>query len=195
MKEDKDLKVLLLKSQYISEEYDTVKDAMSIYRHEFYEEFPEEYERMIKASENNFQSSDEESEDSTSEEDIEESEEQDSTKIISKTMRSLYRRISKITHPDKVDSTFLNNYFKKASTAYSEGNLADLFVIANFLDIKTEDLDLQDLPKDLKESINKKSMEIYMIKNSLAWQWAHAETEEEKDNLRKILKKHTDENF
>ena len=190
MKKDKELKILLLKSQYLTEEYETIKEEMDIYRANFYKEFPEEYERMLKANE---ATQGENSQ--TVEEEIEEEEDSESSVPKSKTLKTLYRRISKITHPDKVESEFLTSYFKKATTAYSENNIAELFQIGSTLNIDTSDLDMDSLPDELKNSISTKSFQIFSIKNSLAWQWAHAETEEQKEKLRKILKEHADKYY
>ena len=191
MKKDKELKILLLKSQYLTEEYETIKEEMDIYRANFYKEFPEEYERMLKANE---ATQGENSQ--TVEEEIEEEEEDSESSVPkSKTLKTLYRRISKITHPDKVESEFLTSYFKKATTAYSENNIAELFQIGSTLNIDTSDLDMDSLPDELKNSISTKSFQIFSIKNSLAWQWAHAETEEQKEKLRKILKEHADKYY
>jgi len=119
------------------------------------------------------------------EEESEEEHEMEHKEPKSDTMKVLYRRITKITHPDKVESEFLTSYFKKASNAYSESNVAELFTIAATLDIDVSDLDDNQIVHELEESISEKSDSIKNMKGSLAWGWAHAETEEQKELIKK----------
>jgi len=110
-------------------------------------------------------------------------------------MRKLYRRISKITHPDKIESDFLNEYFKKASAAYAENNISELITIASFLNIDTSDVDKEAIAKELKGDIFTKQFFIANTKSSLAWRWANADTEKEKEDIRKIIKEYAKENY
>tara|TARA_R100000406_G_scaffold19056_1_gene11678 strand:+ start:546 stop:1124 length:579 start_codon:yes stop_codon:yes gene_type:complete len=185
-KQDKSLKVLLLKSKYISEEYDSVQELWEKYRTQFYKDFPEEYKKMLENQSNNSPEADNTENDSTENNNTEEVE--TDKKNPSKISRTLYRRISKITHPDKVKSDFLNNYFKKASSAYSDNDMPTLINIASHLDIDFSDLDLDDIPTEINNDIFNKTMKIANLKGSLAWCWAMATTEEEKEKIKKTIK-------
>jgi len=181
MAEEENLKKLILKSQYIVEEYEETKDKMSIYLQELAKEFPEEHKLM--AAKNSKSSSSANTEEIDDEEDytLDKDKKPES-------MRKLYRRISKIAHPDKVESEFLNEYFKKASTAYSENNISELITIASFLNIDTSDINKDEIIKELKGDIFTKQFFIANTKSSIAWRWAHAKTEEEKEEIRKAIK-------
>ena len=109
--------------------------------------------------------------------------------------KALYRRITKITHPDKVESEFLTSYFKKASTAYSEEDISELFTIASVLDIDTSDLDPINIIGELENSIQSKQLQTLAMKSSLAWKWAMASTDKEKDDLRKFIIQYIEDNY
>ena len=70
-----------------------------------------------------------------------------------------------------------------------------MFTVAATLDIDVSDIDSEDIAQELEDSITNKRMNTMMMKGSLAWMWAHAETEEEKDKVRAIVEKHTKENY
>jgi len=188
------IKTLILKSQYVTEDFEDTKDKMSGYREAFYKDFPEEFKRMIAAQNKEAEQNAGTGEEEGVEADIEE-EDIDSDTPKSRTMRNLYRRISKITHPDKVDSEFLTSCFKKASTAYSENDVGGLFAIAATLNIDVSDIDASEITRELEDSIASKMMNTMMMKSSLAWMWANAETEEEKDKVRELVAKHVKDNY
>ena len=191
MPEEQNLKKLILQSQYVIEEYEETKEKMDLYLQELYKEFPEEYNKMMAArnpKNNNPNSEEQEVPVDDGEHELEEERKPES-------MRKLYRRISKITHPDKVESEFLNEYFKKASAAYAENNISELITIASFLNIDTSDVDKDEIIKELKGDIFTKQFFIANTKSSIAWRWAHAETEEEKEEIRKAIKEYAEKNY
>ena len=47
MPEEKNIKKLVLQSQYVSEDLEEAKEKMAKYKDEFYKAFPEEYKKMI----------------------------------------------------------------------------------------------------------------------------------------------------
>jgi len=190
MPKKKNIKKLVLQSQYVTEDYNETTDKMVQYKEAFYKEFPEEYKRMIEHQDKMNKGTEDHSEGEDSGE-----QEIDEKAPKSETMRKLYRRISKITHPDKVESEFLTSYFKKASTAYSEDDVAELFTIASTLDIDISDINSDDIASELESSIQSKSIYVSRLKGSMAWVWAHAETEEEKQVIRNIITKHVKENY
>ena len=185
-KEEKTFKVLLLQSKYVSEEYDSVQEQWGSYRTQFYKDFPEEYKIMLENQEKD--KNDTMNTDIIKSEGDEEIDIDIEKKNTSKVSRTLYRRISKMTHPDKIESDFLNNYFKKASTAYSGDDLPTLINIASHLHINFSDLDLQEIPAKLSQDINEKNAQIINLRGSLAWKWATATTEEEKEVIKIVIK-------
>ena len=187
MPKKQSIKTLILKSQYVTEDYEDTKDRMSAYREAFYKEFPEEYKKMLESQNN--PSEQQENSEPEGEHEIDESEPK------SETMRKLYRRITKITHPDKVESEFLTSYFKKSSTAYGENDVGTLFTIAATLNIDVSDIDSDDIAKELEDSIKSKEAHAWNMRNSLAWSWAEAETEEEKQIIREQLMEHVKNNY
>lgn len=195
MPEEENLKKLIFKSQYVIEEYEETKEKMDMYLQQLYKDFPDEYNAMMGAR----KSKEENSEGSQGEGEIQEEEEEEIHETDENkkppSMRKLYRRISKITHPDKIDSEFLNEYFKKASSAYAENNVSELFTIASFLNIDTSDINKDEIIKDLKDDMFSKQFMIANLKSSIAWQWAHAKTEEEKDKIREVIKKYAEKNY
>jgi len=194
MADEENLKKLIFQSQYVLEDYEETKEKMAKYRELLYKEFPEEYKKMIQ-KQNQGAISDPPLDDKPeqTQELSEEYEPEERTK--SPSMRKLYRRISKITHPDKVDSEFLNSYFKRASTAYSENNVGELFTIAAFLNIDTSDVDKDQIINELKSDIFTKQFFISNTKSSIAWRWANAKSDKEKDQIRQIIKEFVEENY
>jgi len=192
MPDEPNIKKLILQSQYVIEEFEETKEKMDKYLQELYEEFPDEYNQMMAAR--NPKGDNQEVQPSDSLEDDEDEHELDTEKK-PPSMRKLYRRISKITHPDKIESEFLNEYFKKASAAYAENNISELITIASFLNIDTSDVDKEQIAKELKGDIFTKQFFIANTKSSLAWRWANADTEKEKEDIRKIIKEYAKENY
>jgi len=196
MPKKQSIKTLILKSQYVTEDFEDTKDRMGAYREAFYKDFPEDYKKMLKAqNKTNEEQGDASTEGEEKEEQNIEEHEIDEGEPKSETMRTLYRRITKITHPDKVESEFLTSYFQKASTAYSENDVGELFTIAATLNIDVSDIDSEDIAQELEDSITNKRMNTMMMKGSLAWMWASAETEEEKEKVREQVRKHVEENY
>tara|TARA_R110000803_G_C11929803_1_gene315317 strand:+ start:312 stop:902 length:591 start_codon:yes stop_codon:yes gene_type:complete len=196
MPKKKNIKKLVLQSQYVVEDYNEVNEKMSEYKEEFYKAFPEEYKKMIESRSNdNTPISGSVSEPEPESEDEEHGQEIKEEHAQSATMKMLYRRITKITHPDKVESEFLTSYFKRASTAYSESDISELFTIATTLNIDISDIDSEDIALELENSIRVKGFETAMVKGSLAWAWAMAETEEQKQRVRDRLAEHIKNNY
>tara|TARA_R100001443_G_scaffold103816_1_gene112277 strand:+ start:630 stop:1184 length:555 start_codon:yes stop_codon:yes gene_type:complete len=178
----KNIKKLVFHAQYVSEDLEETQEKFMKFKEQFYKDFPDEYEKMMKrAKELSKDKKDEELE--------------KEKKQKSKDMKKLYRRISKATHPDKVDSEVLTGYFSEASEAYNDGDLATLFVIASTLNIKTSDIDSTEVSDELEKYIQKGEAETRDIKLTLAWSWAHAKTDEEKEKIKEIIRKHVEDNY
>ena len=72
MPKEKNIKKLVLQSQYVSEDLEEAKEKMAKYKDEFYKAFPEEYKKMIekqnqRASQNVIHEDEDEEEENDSE--------------------------------------------------------------------------------------------------------------------------------
>jgi len=191
MSEGTNLKKLILQSQYVVEEFEETKEKMELYLQDLYKEFPEEYNKMMASRNRKENTPNPEGLKNITEEEEYEPEEEKKPE----SMRKLYRRISKMTHPDKIDSEFLNEYFKKASTAYAENNISELITIASFLNIDTSDVDKEEIIGQLRSDIVTKQFFIANTKSSIAWRWANAKNDKEKEQIRKAIKKYAEDNY
>ncbi len=100
---------------------------------------------------------------------------------IRRKIKNLFRKIVKLTHPDKVNSEHLIEKYIKAKKYYEDYDLLGLCVLCSELNIK---IDISDLKLDeLLVSINKKKLNISNLESSYLWMWANAETEEEKNKF------------
>jgi len=177
------MKKLIFKSQYTSEDLLETREQFLKFKEQFYKDFPEEYNKMLESA-----AKKQKSPDPTNDEEKEEI-------IKSDDAKKLYRRISKVTHPDKVESEVLTDYFSKASTAYGENDISTLYVIASSLNIDIGDIDLEHISQELERSTREDEQKSQNMKGSLAWEWAMAETDEQKEIIKEIIKKHVEDNY
>jgi len=94
---------------------------------------------------------------------------------IRKKAKSLYREISKKTHPDKDPSGVYSDVFSAAAIAYEECNILDLYTICYQLNIlyEIDESEIDDIKiriLDNKEMVNK-------IENSFIYLWSINENE------------------
>lgn len=102
-----------------------------------------------------------------------------------KKIKDLYRKIVKITHPDKTNSEKLINHYINAKKYYEQNNLLELYLICIDLSIK---VDLSDFKmEELVKSIEKKRSELNAVKKSYLWMWVNAKTDEDKNNIVKLF--------
>lgn len=100
-------------------------------------------------------------------------------------IKNIYRKIVKITHPDKTDSEKLFEVHTKAKNYYEENNLLGLYLICMDLNIK---VDLEDVKiEELKESIDKKKKYLNSLEKSYLWLWVNAESDLEKEKIIKLF--------
>ena len=96
-------------------------------------------------------------------------------------IKKIYREIVKQTHPDKVDSEVLNNYYLDATRAYELNDVLELYIICEKLDI---DVKISELELELFDKlIEIKRNEIKRIEDSFIWVWINAKTEEQKQDI------------
>jgi hypothetical protein len=106
----------------------------------------------------------------------------ESTKI---KMKKIYREIVKITHPDKVNDSRLNEIYIEAKNAYYHNDVMELFYICDTLDIEVE-ADSSDI-LTFNRIISDKKKRSESIENSYLWLWATAESNDEKLKIVKLF--------
>lgn len=98
-----------------------------------------------------------------------------------KKIKDLYRKIVKITHPDKTNSEKLVNIYINAKKYYEQNNLLELYMICIDLNII---IDLNDFKmEELIKSVEKKRIELENLEKSYLWLWLHSETEDDKERI------------
>ena len=95
-------------------------------------------------------------------------------------VKKLYRRIVEAAHPDKVANK--EEQFRSATDAYKNQNLGLLIEIAISLNVEVEELSEESL-KLLKENVSKAEEKLKQLKQSTAWFWYNAESDEKKHQL------------
>lgn len=98
-----------------------------------------------------------------------------------KDIKRLYRRISKVTHPDKSKSSFLESIFVQSTKDYKNNAMASLFATAVTLNIDVSDLDIEEILDRMDSEITTYEKSIKNFESSFPWRLANAKTQEEKD--------------
>jgi len=99
----------------------------------------------------------------------------------SEKVKNLYRKIVKLTHPDKVDDKKLNELYLRASDSYDENDLSNLYTICNELgiDYEIEERDLTNLNTKVKELRNRSKF----LEHTYTWKWMNAENKDLKNKI------------
>ena len=122
-----------------------------------------------------------------------ESEDDEKTSFIKKSMKTLYRQIVKLTHPDKTmhknNKKELNELYIRSKKAMTSLDVYELLTICDKLDIKYNiDINQRDI---LEENLLKKKSQLKSLEESFIWLWIKAQTEIEKDIIVDLfLQKH-----
>lgn len=96
-------------------------------------------------------------------------------------VKKIYREIVKQTHPDKIESEVLNNYYLEATRAYELNDILELYIICEKLDIQIE---ISNLELELFDKlIEIKRNEIKIIEDSFIWAWISSKSEEQKQEI------------
>ncbi len=111
------------------------------------------------------------------EEDIEKNEDTESNNKI----RKLYREIVKLTHPDKVKSKKLNDYYIRATGFYDIKDLAGIYSICDELNIEYE-VDESDNVL-ITDKITKLRDRIKFMESTFTWRWHYGVDQQDKDNV------------
>ncbi len=99
-------------------------------------------------------------------------------------IKTLYRQIAKITHPDKVEQERLNTLYIEASKFYNENDIIGIYKICDELSIpyEVEDDDLT----LVKENISMLKDRISFLESTFTWKWFN----ENSDNKNEIVLKY-----
>lgn len=115
--------------------------------------------------------------------DIEENNiEVDDNKIVkSEKIKKLYREIVKLTHPDKVSDSKLNDLYIKSTKSYDENDLVSIYTICDELNIEyesdeTDNVFISERITVLKERIN-------FMESTFTWKWYTAGDNRQKDDI------------
>lgn len=120
-------------------------------------------------------------------------EEDEKTSSIKEGMKTLYRQIVKLTHPDKTmhknNKKELNELYIRSKKAMDSLDVYELLTICDRLDIKYDiDINQKDI---LEENLEKKKSQLKSLEESFIWLWIKAQTDIEKDIIVDLfLQKH-----
>jgi hypothetical protein len=96
-------------------------------------------------------------------------------------VKSIFRDIVKITHPDKSENDELHDIYLKANKYYENNDLFSLYQLCISLGIK---INIEKSEKEkLKNSIDKLKKRISFMENSYSWGWAKSDDENYKNQL------------
>lgn len=102
-------------------------------------------------------------------------------------LKTLYRKIAKETHPDKVKNSYLNNLYIEATDAIETGDEIVIYRICTLLDIEF------DIPENLGELIEKEvnqlKKKISFLESSFHMKWHNSPKSEKNDILVTYLMK------
>ena len=124
-----------------------------------------ERERADNESQKEKDINDEPKEEKQSVEEKEEEEVNDNKVVRSEKIKKLYREIVKLTHPDKVNDSKLNDIYIKSTKNYDENDLISIYAICSELHIEyesdeTDNVFISDRITVLKERINFRKIKI-----------------------------------
>lgn len=109
------------------------------------------------------------------------SEESATRKEKSTHLKTLYREVVKNTHPDKIDSKKMNEYYLQATNAYESGDISKIYKVCLDLNINFEIE--EKYITDIITEINKKKESIDFLKKDFTFKYALEEDSKKKDKL------------
>lgn len=91
-------------------------------------------------------------------------------------IKKLYRKIVKLTHPDKIGDIQLNSLYLNATMYYDTNNLYGIYMICDELNIKYDIEESEVIIMDTKVKELKK--EIDFIEGTYTWKWSTASSDD-----------------
>lgn len=96
-------------------------------------------------------------------------------------LKSLYRKIVKLTHPDRIDNEELVSLYKEATDYYDSNDIMSIYDICEKLDIEYERPEGYD--KEIEKKINNLQNKLNNVESSYTWIWYTSETDEKKIDI------------
>ena len=96
-------------------------------------------------------------------------------------MKDLYRKIVQKTHPDKVKSDALNEFYVRATEANKRGDILTIYAVSSELGIKFEMLDEE--IETLRVQINTIKLQQLNFERSHFWVWANSKMKNKKNEV------------
>ena len=185
------LKKFQLKLEYYYMEYNETLELQKDYQHIFNNEFKDELQHCYdKLNDSNNDSTDSstfnednyETNDNNNDTDNEnDNKRNNSNKKKNSTITKIFRKLSKIYHPDLNDENL--EIYNKIKEAYDKDDIIILIMYAIKNNIKINDIDM-DISEAIDTKISELETEIDNIKKTAAWLWCT----EKNDERKKLLK-------
>lgn len=185
------LKKFQLKLEYYYMEYNETLELQKDYQHIFNNEFKDELQHCYdKLNDSNNDSTDSstfnednyETNDNNNDTDNEnDNKRNNSNKKKNSTITKIFRKLSKIYHPDLNEENL--EIYNKIKEAYDKDDIIILIMYAIKNNIKIDDIDM-DISEAIDTKISELETEIDNIKKTAAWLWCT----EKNDERKKLLK-------
>jgi len=111
----------------------------------------------------------------------------ENNKEVNSTLKSLYRKIVKETHPDKIKNSYLNNLYIEATDSVERNDVLAIYRICILLDIEF------DIPDNIADMIEKEVTQlkhkISFLESSYHMKWHNSPKSEKNDILVNYLMK------
>lgn len=94
---------------------------------------------------------------------------------VNENLKTIYRKITKLTHPDIIKNDYLNSLYIRSTLAFKRSDLLNIYRIAVVLDIDI-DIDFsEDFVSKIQENINSTQKKISFIESSYHMRWYHSD--------------------
>lgn len=100
-------------------------------------------------------------------------------------IKKIYRKIVKITHPDHTNIKELNNIYIKANKFYDSNDITSLYEICDQLDIEYNISNIENIKLEIDEMKNK----IKFLEKNIIWSWINSNEKEKPIMVINFLKK------
>ena len=140
-----------------------------------------ERERADNESQKEKDINDEPNEENQNVEEKEEEEVNDNKVVRSEKIKKLYREIVKLTHPDKVNDSKLNDIYIKSTKSYDENDLISIYAICSELNIDYESEESDNI--FISQRINVLKERISFMESTFTWKWHTADDNVQKDDI------------
>lgn len=183
------LKRYLIQYDYIETLLEETKILFEEYNQQFLKEYynEEEQKQLAEKKESekannpkyNINDNDNNIDESNLDEDISINDNDNKNDVDDVILKKIYKRLSLKTHPDKTKGK--GEYFKKINVAHKKKDIIILVRIAKELSIDISDIVVDEsntIISTFDKNIQTLEKEIYDLKHTVAWHWAHASQEE-----------------